>query len=200
MPSTRRHGRGCHLMAEVEGGCFCPKLLGFNSVWRCGGLSTASRFRANGSAAECRPRVPLSQVVGPLAIGPCSVSRHEASTNPQCKSVERIKAHALWFPNTTAGFLSLELRAERYAKSSGSYAKTCRLRYRPDGTRQQAHLNLNLSQQSRWHHVRDKPQASTVSALPDNSDAIARQLRKRCLESTPPRDWCGLDSWTMTNF
>ncbi|KAL7818269.1 hypothetical protein V8C26DRAFT_428199 [Trichoderma gracile] len=73
-------------------------------------------------------------------------------------------------------------------------------RYQPDGTRQQAHLNLKLSQQSRWHHVRDMGQASTVSALPNNSDAIARQLRKRCLESTPPRDWRGLDSWTMTNF
>ncbi|KAL6882937.1 hypothetical protein HDV57DRAFT_466003 [Trichoderma longibrachiatum] len=145
------------------------------------------------------------------AIGPCSVSRHEASTNPQCKSVESIKAHALWFPNTTAGFLSLELSGTRnqavptrkhaavslaQAIPEAPYELTCLghgppprplvpVRYQPDGTRQQAHLNLKLSQQSRWHHVRDKPQASTgsrsLTTQTPSPDSCASGASSQCL-------------------
>ncbi|KAL7783540.1 hypothetical protein V8C43DRAFT_294038 [Trichoderma afarasin] len=43
--------------------------------------------------------------------------------------------------------------------------------------RQHPHLNLKLSHQSRWHHVRDRPKQS-VSAPRDNSDAI--RASRRC--------------------
>jgi hypothetical protein len=70
-PVNSIHSQGRELPSAAEGEIPMTTLQIADTDMQASGdavvFSTASGFRANGSAAQCRPRIHLSQVVGPLA-------------------------------------------------------------------------------------------------------------------------------------